>query len=64
MIFGDPFVYWGLKIFLAIILVVCGYVISFKVKSKNEFWKVSIIPIIAYSLEMGLRWNRSWDYPH
>lgn len=63
-IYGDPILYWTLKTLLLVILFVCGYMISYKDKSGKNFWNYSYPAMIAYSLEYGLRWNRSWDYPH
>ena len=61
---GDPILYWTLKTILLIILFVCGYLISFRDKDGSKYWLYGIPAIVAYSLEYGLRWNRSFDYPH
>lgn len=62
--FGNPFLYWTLKSLLLIILFYVGYKISFKDKKGVNYWSNCAIAIVAYSLEIGLRWNRSFDYPH
>lgn len=62
--FGNPFLYWTLKSLLLIILFYVGYQISFKDKEGVNYWRNCAIAIVAYSLEIGLRWNRSYDYPH
>lgn len=56
--------YWTLKILLSLILFFVGYYISYRDKNNQKYWKAVSIAIIAYSLEMGLRWNRSYDYAH
>lgn len=61
---GNPVLYWTLKILLLATLFICGYLISYKDPKGVKFWKFSSWAILFYSLEMGLRWNRSWDYPH
>lgn len=61
---GNPVLYWTLKILLLATLFICGYLISYKDPKGVKFWKYSSWAILFYSLEMGLRWNRSWDYPH
>lgn len=61
---GNPFLYWTLKTLLLIILFICGYLISYRDKNGNKFWRYGIPAMLAYSLEYGLRWNRSFDYPH
>lgn len=63
-VIGNPFIYWTLKSLLLIILFYVGYQISFKDKDGINYWRNCTIAIVAYSLEMGLRWNRSYDYPH
>ena len=62
--FGNPFIYWTLKSLLLVILFYVGYLISFKDKDGINYWRNCAIAIVAYSLEIGLRWNRSYDYPH
>ena len=61
---GDPIIYWTLKTILLIILFVCGYLISFRDKDGSKYWLYGIPAMVAYSLEYGLRWNRSFYYPH
>ena len=63
-IIGDPFVYWILKTLLLLCLFICGYFISFRDKTGSNYWKYAAPALIFYSLEYGLRWNRSFDYPH
>lgn len=59
---GDPILFWMLRSILLIILIFCGYGISFK--SQDDFRKYSILAIIPYSLIEGLRWMRGRDYYH
>lgn len=61
---GDPIIYWTLKTLLLIILFISGYAISYLDTDGTKYWKLATPAIIAYSLEYGLRWNRSFDYPH
>lgn len=61
---GNPFIYWTLKSILLIILFYVGNQISFKDKGAGNYWRNCALAIVAYSLELGLRWNRSYDYPH
>jgi hypothetical protein len=61
---GDPVLYWILKTILLIILFLSGYAISYWDKKGEHYWHCALPAIIAYSLEYGLRWNRSFDYPH
>lgn len=64
MVLGNFIIFCFLKILLTIVLLVCGYYISYGKKGKEKYWQISIIAIVCYSLEMGLRWGRSWDYRH
>ncbi len=61
---GDPVLYWILKTILLIILFLSGYAISYRDKKGEHYWLYALPALIAYSLEYGLRWNRSFDYPH
>lgn len=61
---GDPFLYWILKTLLLVTLFICGYAISYKDKRGDKFWLYALPALLAYSFEYGLRWNRSFDYPH
>lgn len=45
---------------LAIILIYYGKQIS--CKSINSYWKLSLIPILAFTIEEGLRWGRNIDW--
>lgn len=45
---------------LAIILIYYGKQIS--CKSTNSYWKLSLIPILAFTIEEGLRWGRNIDW--
>ena len=45
---------------LAIILLYYGKQISHK--SINSYWKLSFIPILAFTIEEGLRWGRNIDW--
>ena len=56
--------YWVLKIFTFVVLLVCGYQISYKKQEQKNFWMYGLIAGFVYSLNYGLRWNRAWDYPH
>lgn len=63
-ILGDPVVYWALRILTFLSLLLSGYLITYKDKDGTKFWRYSIPSAIIYSLNYGLRWDRSWDYPH
>lgn len=64
MTYGNPIIYWFLKVSLCLTLLLCGYFIAYKDKDDKRYWQISLFAIVFYSLEMGLRWNRSWDYHH
>ena len=61
---GNPFLYWILKTLLLVTLFICGYAISYKDKIGYKFCLYALPALLAYSFEYGLRWNRSFDYPH
>ena len=65
-ILGDPLVYWILKFITFFALLYSGYKISFKLDENNskQYWRYSLPALIIYSLNYGLRWNRSYDYYH
>ena len=61
---GDPILFWVLRLVVLLSLFLSGYLISYKDKNGENYWKYSFIGIIVYSLVEGLRWNRGVDYPH
>ena len=63
---GDPIVYWILRFITFFSLLYSGYCISFKLNNNDsrEYWRYSLPALIIYSLNYGLRWNRSYDYYH
>lgn len=61
---GDPVVYWSFRIITFIVLFFCGYCISHKNAGNKKYWFYSSLAIVVYSLNYGLRWNRSFDYLH
>ena len=65
-ILGDPLVYWILRFITFFALLYSGYKISFKLDENNskQYWRCSLPALIIYSLNYGLRWNRSYDYYH
>lgn len=64
LLLGDPIVYWMLKLIVFAIMLFCGWQITKLKASGREFWYWSTPVIVAYSLFIGLRWNRGADYPH
>lgn len=65
-VFGDPVVYWILRFATFFTLLFCGYRISYKMEvfDNKKYWIYCIPALIVYSLNYGLRWNRSYDYFH
>ena len=65
-VLGDPIVYWILRFITFFSLLYSGYCISFKLNNNDsrEYWRYSLPALIIYSLNYGLRWNRSYDYYH
>lgn len=61
---GDPFVFWAFRIATLLSLLIAGYYISYRDKDGTKFWNYAITPIVVYSLNFGLRWNRLYDYAH
>lgn len=59
---GSLITYWFLKILLVVVLVFCGYGISYK--RPKDFKVYAIIAVLFYSLIEGLRWDRGQDYMH
>ena len=59
---GEPIVYWFLRIFLLIVLIYCGWGISYD--TPKRYNKYAWFAGISYSLIQGLRWLRGADYPH
>ncbi len=59
---GDPFTYWILRIILLLVLLYCGWGISYR--NEKFFNLYAIIALVFYSLIQGLRWNRGVDYHH
>lgn len=59
---GNIEVYWGLKLFLILILTYSGYIITKYNGETKTFRFATSISIILYSLIEGLRWNRGVDY--
>ena len=59
---GDPIIMWILKTVLLLVLLYCGYGISYK--KQQNFLKYSICATLFYSLIEGLRWLRGVDYLH
>ncbi len=57
-------IYWLLRIFTFLTLLICGFLISYKDPKQKKFWLYGSIAGVVYSLNYGLRWNRPWDYPH
>lgn len=49
-----------LHILLAIILFIYGKFIS--KSSEKKYWKLALIPIVAFTIEEGLRWGRNIDW--
>lgn len=63
-ILGDPFVYWAFRIATLLSLLIAGYYITYRDEGGYKFWKYAITPIVVYSLNFGLRWDRLYDYEH
>ena len=61
---GDPIIYWILRLILFTALAITGYRISYKLEDQNNYWRYTSPVIVVYSLVEGLRYMRSWDYPH
>ena len=59
---GDPIVYWILRILLLLILIYCGWGISYG--NPTHYKKYAWLAGSVYSLIQGLRWLRGADYPH
>ena len=59
---GSLFTYWSLKILLVVVLVFCGYGISYK--QPKDFKVYAVLAALFYSLVQGLRWHRGQDYMH
>jgi len=59
------FVYFFLRAILLFILIVTGYFISQKQSiDQRNYWILSILAMIIYSLIEGLRYNRGTDYTY
>ena len=58
---GDIFVYNIIRVFMLVLMIACGKVISTS-KNKDNTVIFTIIVIIAFSLVEGLRWDRGPDY--
>lgn len=63
-VLGNLIVYWILRFITFFSLFFCGYLVSNKDENGRRFWKFSLPALIVYSLNYGLRWDRSFDYPH
>lgn len=61
---GNPLLFWILRLLVLLSLFYSGYLITYKDKNGDFYWKYSSIGIIVYSLIEGLRWNRGIDYLH
>ncbi|MFV5693020.1 EpsG family protein [Flavobacterium sp. LT1R49] len=55
------FTYIILETLLFIIFLISGYLLS-KAKSNSQYWKIALIPIIAFAIISGLRFGREIDY--
>lgn len=59
---GDIYTYWILRYLLLVILIVCGYGISYR--KSNNFNIYAGISLVAYSIIVGMRYGRGRDYFH
>lgn len=55
------FIYIFLNLFMLIVFIVTGRLIS---KDKKNYWKYAKWPVITFTLILGLRLNRGHDYIH
>lgn len=62
--FGDPVVFWSLRLLLFISLLITGYIISYGKNSLRKYWQISLPVMVLYTFIEGLRYMRGWDYPH
>lgn len=62
--FGDPITYWLLRFILFFSLLLTGAIISYGKNSKKNYWRICLPVMILYTFVEGLRYMRSWDYPH
>ncbi len=57
---GSLFIYWFLKVLLVLVLVFCGYGISYG--DRKSFNTYAVISALFYSFIQGMRWDRGQDY--
>ena len=62
--FGDPTIYWFLRLILFSSLFVTGYYVTYLMKDIKKYWFAVTPVMVLYTLIEGLRYLRGWDYPH
>lgn len=55
------FVFFFMTFGMYILMYIGGNVMR-KAKNSKDYWRASIIPVMAFALNMGLRWGRGIDY--
>lgn len=64
LLIGNPVNYWILRIALFVILIFCGWGVSYKTNTNRQYWLWTAPIILSYSLFFGLRYGRGADYFH
>lgn len=64
MVLDSISTFWGLRLFLVVIIVFCSWGITYKNRDNNYYWYYAIPIIVFYTLIQGLRYDRGVDYPH
>ncbi|WP_288352574.1 EpsG family protein [uncultured Bacteroides sp.] len=62
MLTNNHLIYCTLQTFMYILLCIGGIKISRINNNRSSFWIASILPILAFGLNYGLRWGRGVDY--
>ena len=62
MLTNNHLIYCTLQTFMYILFCIGGIKISRITNNRSSFWIASILPILAFGLNYGLRWGRGVDY--